>query len=75
MGNDEKYGVSGVGTVVFQWEHGAHITLTDFNYVPGLRKNLVSLAMLEDKGYDAVFSKGKVILRHITMRQVKQISS
>jgi len=71
MGNDEKYSVSGVGTVVFQREHGAHITLTDVKYVPGLKKNLVSIAMLEDKGYDVVFRKGKVFLRHITTRQVK----
>jgi len=75
MGNDEKYSVSGVGTVVFQREHGARITLTDVKYVSGLRKNLVSIAILEDKGYDVVFSKGKVFLRHITTRQVKQIGS
>jgi len=75
MGNDEKYSVSGVGTVVFQREHGAHITLIDVKYVPRLRKNLVLIAMLEDKGYDVVFSKGKVFLRHVTTRQVKQIDS
>ena len=68
MGNDEKYSVSGVGTIFFQREHGACITLTDVKYVPGLRKNLVSIVMLEDKGYDVVFSKGKVFLRHITTR-------
>eukprot|EP00253_Pinus_taeda_P005812 PITA_05812 len=43
--------------------------------VSGLKKNLVSIAMLEDKGYDVVFIKGKVFLRHITTRQVKQIGS
>eukprot|EP00253_Pinus_taeda_P021015 PITA_21015 len=75
MGNDEKYSVSGVGTMVFQREHGAHITLTDVKYVSGLRKNLVSIAMLEDKGYDVVFKMGKVLLRHVIMRQVKQIGS
>ena len=62
MGNDEEYGVSSVGMVVFHREHGARITLTNFKYLPGLRKNLVSIAMLEDKGYDVVFSKGKVSL-------------
>eukprot|EP00253_Pinus_taeda_P017701 PITA_17701 len=71
MGDDERYSVSGVGTVAFQREHGALITLTDVKYVPGLKKNLVSIMMLEDKGYDVVFSKGKVFLRHINMRQVK----
>ena len=49
--------------------------MTDVKYVPGLKKNLVSIAILEDKGYYVVFSKGKVFLRHITMRQVKQIGS
>ena len=75
MGNDEKYSVSGVGIIVFQREHGGHITLTNFKYVPGLRKNLVSITMLEDRGYDVVFSKGMVFLRQITTRHVKQISS
>jgi len=31
--------------------------------------------MLEDRGCDVVFSKGKVFLRHIITRQVKQIGS
>eukprot|EP00253_Pinus_taeda_P002543 PITA_02543 len=68
MGNDEKYSVSGVGTVALQREHGALITLTDMKYVPGLKKNLLSIAMMEEKGCDVVLSKGKVFLRHITMR-------
>ena len=65
MGDDGKYRVSGEGTVVFQREHGAPLTLTDVKYVPGLKNNLVSVAVLEDKGYNIVFSKGKVFLRHI----------
>ena len=70
MGYDGKYCVSGEGTVMFQREHGAPLTLTD---VPSLKKNLVSIAMLEDKGYDVVFSKGMVFLRHIGTGQTKQI--
>ena len=65
MGNDGKYHVLGEGMVVFQREHEAPLTLTNVKYVPGLKKNLVSVAMLEDKGYDVVFSKGKVFLRYI----------
>ena len=34
-------------------------------YVPGFKKNLVSVAMLEDCGYDVIFSKGKDFLHHI----------
>ena len=58
MGDDGRYSVSGVGTVTFQREHGASLTLTDVMYVPGLKKNLVSVTTLEDKGYDVVFPKG-----------------
>ena len=75
MGNDERYNVLGVGTIAFQREHRALITQTYVKYVPGLNKNCVSIAMLEEKGYNVVFSKGKVFLRHITTRQVKQIGS
>ena len=73
MGDDGKYCVSSEGTVVFQREHGAPLTLTNVKYVPSLKKNLVSIAMLEDKGYDVVFSKGKVFLRHIGAGQTKRI--
>ena len=73
MGDDGRYSAPGVGTVSFQREHGAPLTLTDVMYVPGLKKNLVSVAMLEDKGYDVVFSKGKVFLRHIATGQTKRI--
>eukprot|EP00253_Pinus_taeda_P027390 PITA_27390 len=66
MGDDGKYCVSGEGMVVFHREYGSPLTLTGVKYVPGWMKNLVSVAMLEDKGYDVVFSKGKAFLRHIT---------
>ena len=75
MGDNERHSVSGVDTVAFQTDHGAPITLTDVKYVPRLKKNLISVMMLENKGYDVVFSKGKVFLKHITTRQVKQIGS
>ena len=73
MGNDGKCRVSSEGTIVFQREHGAPLTQTDVKYVPGVKKNLVSVAMLEDKGYDVVFSKGKAFLRHIGTGQTKRI--
>ena len=73
MGHDGKCHVSGEGTIVFQRDHGAPLTLTDVKYVPGLKKNLVSVAMLEDEGYDVVFSKVKVFLRHIATGQTKRI--
>ena len=42
-------------------------------HVPGLKKNLVSVAMLEDRDYDIGFSDGKTFLRHKTTGQAKRI--
>ena len=42
-------------------------------YVPRLKKNLVFIAMLKDRGYDVIFLKGKVFLQHIAMGKVKKI--
>jgi hypothetical protein len=42
-------------------------------HVSGLKKNLVSVTMLEDRGYDVVFNDGKAFLRHKTTGQVKKI--
>ena len=42
-------------------------------HVPGLKKNLVSVAMLEDIGYDVVFNDGKAFLRHKITGQTKRI--
>ena len=42
-------------------------------HVPGLKKNLVSVAILEDRGYHVVFSEGKAFLRHNALGQAKKI--
>ena len=41
-------------------------------YVPGL-KNLVSVSMVENRGYDVIFSKGKAFFHHISTGPVKRI--
>ena len=47
--------------------------LKDVMHVTGLKNNLVLVAMLEDRGYDVVFSDGKYFLRHKKMGQNKRI--
>jgi len=73
MGYDGKYSVTGVGTITLQREHVPPLTLKNVIHVPGLMKNLVSISMLEDRGYDVIFSKGKVFLRHIAAGHIKNI--
>eukprot|EP00253_Pinus_taeda_P016979 PITA_16979 len=73
MGDDGKYIVTGLARITFQREHGAPLTLTNVMYVPKLKKNLVYFSILEDRGYDVIFSKGKTFIQHIVMGQVKKI--
>ena len=64
LGDNGRYNATDISTITFQRESGKLIILQDVVHVPGLKKNLILVAMLEDKGYDVVFSEGKVFLRH-----------
>eukprot|EP00253_Pinus_taeda_P030511 PITA_30511 len=73
MGDDGRYSATGIGTISFERESGKPFILKEVMHVPGLKKNLISVAMLEDKGYDVVFSKGKAFLRSKTTRETQKI--
>jgi len=73
MGDDGRYRATGIGTITFQRDSGKPFQLKFVMHVLGLKKNLVSVAMLEDRGYDIVFSNGKYFLLHKIMGQVKRI--
>ena len=62
-----------IGTITFERDSCKPFLLKYVMHVPGLKKNLVSVAMLEDRGYDVVFSDGKYFLRHKTTSQTKRI--
>lgn len=42
-------------------------------YVPRLKKILIFVVVLEERGYDVAFSKGKYFMKHVATIQVKQI--
>ncbi|KAG8475541.1 hypothetical protein CXB51_032350 [Gossypium anomalum] len=50
MGNDSSSKVIGIGTVKIKMHDGTIKTLSDVRYVPDLRKNLISLSILDLKG-------------------------
>ena len=64
MGDDRKYSATRIGTFTFQIQSGEPFILKYAMHVPGLKNNLVPVAMLEELGYDVVFSEGKVLLHH-----------
>jgi hypothetical protein len=73
MGYDGRYGATSIGTITFQRDSGKPFQLKNVMHVPSLKKNLVSVAMLENRGYDVVFSSGKSYLRHKATGKVKKI--
>ena len=73
MGVEEQYSAPKICTITFQRESGKPFLLKDIMHVPGLKKNLVWVVMLEDKGYVVVFSDGKAFLQHKTTGQAKRI--
>jgi len=54
LGDNSKVRATRVVTVSFQRE-SLPLKVTDVFYVPGLKKNLISVSSLEDKGYEVVF--------------------
>jgi hypothetical protein len=49
--------------VQFQLESGGSFDAQEVLYVPGLKKNPLSISVMEDKGYEVNFRKGQVFIR------------
>lgn len=71
--DDGRYNTTGIGTITFEREKTSALFLKDVMFVPRLKKNLISVEIFEDHGYDIIFNKGKSFLRHIVTRQVNRI--
>jgi hypothetical protein len=64
LGDDARYNVRGVGTYTFQLDSDMQLQLKEVLYVPGMKRNLVSIFSLEDKGCKVTFSEGRVLAWH-----------
>jgi hypothetical protein len=63
LGDDRAFTVAGVGTVAFQRDGLPPISFTDVLYVPGMKKNLISVSTLQDRGLEVTF-RGIEVLIH-----------
>ena len=54
--------VAGVGTVAFQRDGMPPISFTDVLYVPGMKKNLISVSTLQDRGLEVTFTGTEVLI-------------
>jgi hypothetical protein len=64
LGDDDRYNVKGVGNSTFQLDSDMQLQLNEVLYVLGMKRNLISIFSLEDKGYKVTFSEGRVIAWH-----------
>jgi hypothetical protein len=62
MGNASTVQVQGKGTIEIEFTSGKTLTLKDVFYVPEVRKNLISVPLLNKNGFKSVFEGDKFIL-------------
>ena len=62
LGDDHTVREVGVGTVSFERESYPPLRLTEVLYILGLKKNLVSVSFIEDKGFVVVFRDRQVLI-------------
>jgi hypothetical protein len=62
LGDDGTYDIKGYGSASFQLQSGNIFHIDEILYVPGLKKNLILVAVLESKGYSIAFTKGKALM-------------
>ena len=62
LGDNGTYAIEGIGSTSFKLDPGWVLHLEEILYVPGLKKHLLSVGVLEKKGYIVAFSKGKAIM-------------
>ena len=51
-----------LGPYLFQRESLPPLAVSEVLYVPGLKKNLIFVSTIEDKGYEVTFRGGQVIM-------------
>ena len=62
LGDDYQYPIKGVGESNYKLDSENSITMKDVLYVPGLKKNLLSISSLDKKDYRVAFIDGEVLM-------------
>jgi hypothetical protein len=62
LGDDYQYPIKGVGESNHKLNSGNSLKMKDVLYVPGLKKNLLSISSLEKKGFRVAFIDGEVLM-------------
>jgi hypothetical protein len=62
LGDDRIVTVAGIGTVSFRREDLPPLSFTDVLFVPGMKKNLISVSTLQDRGLEVLFIGSEVLI-------------
>jgi len=65
LGDDSLGRVAMIGIVTFQIDDMPPISFRDVLYVPGLKKNLISVSTLQDRGLEVSFRGTEVLIHPI----------
>ena len=75
LGDDATYPMKGVGNFTLQLNKGNIIHLQEVLYVPNLKKNMVSISKMEDKGFKVAFINGKICVWKINFKDAFTLGS
>jgi hypothetical protein len=62
LGDDYQYPIKGVGEASYRLDSRKPMKMKDVLYVPGLKKNLLSISALDEKGFRVAFIDGEVLM-------------
>jgi hypothetical protein len=62
LGDDYQYPIKGVGEASYKLNLGKPLKMKEVLYVPGLKKNLLSISTLDKKGFRVSFIAGQVLM-------------
>ena len=63
LGNNHVCKIRGVGNVKLRLQDGSIKILTEVRFIPEVRRNMISLGMLEQKGFNILLNQGKMFVR------------
>ena len=62
LGDDYQYPIKGSGVASYKLDSQKYLKIKDVLYVPGLKKNLLSIFALDAKGIRVSFVDGQVLM-------------
>ena len=62
LGDDYQYPIKGIYEASYKLDSGNPLKMKEVLYVPGLKKNLLSISALDKKGFRVAFIDGQVLM-------------